>query len=83
MWSLLLRLLSKGWGGVGGRWMRRATDMSNQRFIPNKKKGEKNTAIAPKHLLLTFQIGLGLNIHLCQLISPPKPSILPFSHSLT
>lgn len=30
---------------------------------------EKNTAIALKHLLLTFQIGLGLYIHLCQQIS--------------
>ena len=29
VWSLLLRLLSAGRGGVGGRWMRRATDMSN------------------------------------------------------
>lgn len=32
---------------------------------------KKHTAIAPKHLLLTFQIGLGLYIHLCQQISPP------------
>lgn len=30
---------------------------------------KKNTAIALKHLLLTFQIGLGLYIHLCQQIS--------------
>lgn len=34
LWSLLPRLLSAGWGGVGGRWMRRAADMSEQRFIP-------------------------------------------------
>lgn len=32
-------------------------------------KKKKNTAIALKHLLLTFQIGLGLYIHLCQQIS--------------
>lgn len=37
LWSLLPRLLSAGWGGVGGRWIRRATDMSKQRFIPWKK----------------------------------------------
>lgn len=29
----------------------------------------KKKATAPKHLLLTFQIGLGLYIHLCQQIS--------------
>lgn len=32
-------------------------------------KKKQNTAIALKHLLLTFQIGLGLYIHLCQQIS--------------
>lgn len=30
---------------------------------------KKKKATAPKHLLLTFQIGLGLYIHLCQQIS--------------
>lgn len=40
-------------------------------YTVKKKRGgkKKNTAIAPKHLLLTFQIGLGLYIHLCQQIS--------------
>lgn len=31
--SLLLRLLFLERGGVGGRWMRRATYMSKQRFM--------------------------------------------------
>lgn len=43
LWSLLPRLLSAGWGGVGGRWMRRAADTSKQRFIPWKKKRKKKS----------------------------------------
>lgn len=42
LWSLLPRLLSASWGGVGGRWMRRAADMSKQRFIPWKKEKKKS-----------------------------------------
>ena len=63
-----------GWEGLG----RRRVQVKDLYFEEDEK-----TPIAPKHFLPTFQRGLGLYIHLCQQISPSKPSIVPLSHSLT
>lgn len=54
--------------GPGRSWW--SMDEEGHRHVqPKIYTVKKNTAIAPKHLLLTFQIGLGLYIHLCQQIS--------------